>query len=494
MVKNEQLTFDGMDDILPKKGKQKKQHVQHNRIVKLENDFWDYDSKIAGTTQLFGDTRPFIKYNQMSYELLNSLFHSSGIAHKIVTKPAEDATRNGWRIIIPDDTAKQATYQKALDNLDLKQVLSKELIYQRLHGDGYINIAVSQEADKADLAKPLGEIPDIDSVAFVHAFGQTHVQENIVSDDPTDPNYMKEIKLVLKPTRKSTDVNNNGDPQYQTPETKKIVVDKSRYFHISLDKMEDDNTGNSILNRCYDQIKVLDTALYSVGKIIYGWNINVVYSQTMGADDSIETDMMFSEEKRQFKDGMSTDSVLLLNDGERFERASTNVSGLSDLLTFAWQNLAAASNIPKSVLLGEQAGTLAGATQDVANYYDGIKAIQEELLRPQLERIIELLMWSRDVADGSENPASIDWKLEFNPLWTPDDSTKAEITNKDAQTAQTMFNIGAWTTDQANDFVKGQSHNSIAVGSNSKDKQLTKPSDDELAKQIENKLKGEEDG
>lgn len=455
------------------------------RSIKIEQDFWDYQSKIAGTRQLFGDTRPFIAPIQLDYRLLNNLFHTSGIAHKIVTKPAEDATRNGWRIVIPNDTDKQAQYQKALDDLDLKQVLAKELIYQRLHGDGYINIAVSQNSKDANLAKPLGTPPDINDIAFVHAFGQTHVQENVVSDDPTDPDFMQEIKLVLKPTRKSTNINSNGDPEPTTPEYNKVVIDKSRYFHISLDKMEDDNTGNSILNRCYDQIKVLDTALYSIGKIIYSWNINVVYSQSMGSEDSIETDMQFRNKKKQFEEGMSTDSVLLLDEGEKFDRASANVSGLSDLLLFAWQNLAAASNIPKSVLLGEQSGTLAGATQDVANYYDGIKAMQEGLLRPQLERIIELLMWSTDVAGGMENPDALDWKLEFNPLWSQDDATKAKTTLTDAQTAQIMTGIGAMSPDDAMDFVKGQSNNNIAVGSNKEEN----PDDSEWAKQLELKLK-----
>lgn len=108
------------------------------------------------------------------------------------------------------------------------------------------------------------------------------------------------------------------------------------------------------------------------------------------------------------------------------------------------------------------------------------------MLRPQLERIIELLMWSTDVAGGSENPDSLDWKLEFNPLWTPDDATKAKTTLTDAQTAQIMTGIGAMSTDDALDFVKGQSNNNVAVGSN---KEQQKPNDAQLASQIEKKLK-----
>ena len=156
---------------------------------------------------------------------------------------------------------------------------------------------------------------------------------------------------------------------------------------------------------------------------------------------------------------MGTDSVLNLHDGQTFERHTVNVGGIDNLLLFAWQQLAAASNIPKSVLLGEQAGTLAGATTDVANYYDGVKSMQEELLRPQLERIIQLLMWSTDVAGGSEAPDSIEWKLEFNPLWTPDAKTMSEINYTDTQAEVLKVNSGIEDTDDALRNLAGQNNN-----------------------------------
>ncbi|TDN21741.1 anti-CBASS protein Acb1 family protein, partial [Lactobacillus crispatus] len=81
----------------------------------------------------------------------------------------------------------------------------------------------------------------------------------------------------------------------------------------------------------------------------------------------------------------------------------------------------AACGIPKSVLTGEQAGTLAGASQDVINYYDSIKAIQTNLLKPEIEQITRILMYA-----NGDDPDQLDWKIVFNDLQTMDVNTSSE--------------------------------------------------------------------
>src|SRR5699024_727387 len=98
------------------------------------------------------------------------------------------------------------------------------------------------------------------------------------------------------------------------------------------------------------------------------------------------------------------------------EKVSNNPGGIDSLFSFAWQQLSTATGIPKSILMGEQAGTLAGASQDVVNYYDSIGALQEQVIKPQLEWLVKLLMWSENVGGGSEDPDSLDWHIEFYPL------------------------------------------------------------------------------
>lgn len=428
-------------------------------------DFMDYESQFTGQPQRFGDTRPVYTplMADQDYELIDNIIHKNGIAHKVVTKPAQDATRNGWRIIYPSDPKKQEQYQKRLDSLDLKRSLCQELVYYFGHGDAYGTIGIYSPTLDNNTAKPFDpKKQPISDIAFFHVFGQNHVQKIEVNDDPTDINYMKEAAVVINQTKAGDTVDANGNIQPGIPKTKQIVIDKSRYFHISLDKFEDDDTGNSVITRCWDQIHVLDTALYSVGKLLYAYDINVLTDDGGGYDpDDPLSKEEFERQNRVLSQNMGTDSVLNLHDGQKFERFSNNVSGIDSLLTFAWQQLAAASNIPKSVLLGEQAGTLAGATTDVANYYDNVKSLQEELLRPQLERIIELLMWSTDVAGGSEDPDSVDWKLVFNPLWSADDKTQSETFQNTANAVATLVNSGIKDPDEANQMVDGQNNNAV---------------------------------
>lgn len=415
----------------------------------------DYESK-GITPQRFGDTRPQLTSDDQDYEQLNNLYRKNGIVHKIVSKPAEDATRNGWRLVIPDSAEKQAAYQKALDDLDLKKVLAQELIYERLQGDGYVNFGIMENNKTTDY-DPL-DINNIDKVTFVHPFGEEHVRKIETNNDPTSTDYLKESKLVLNQTRAGENVDKNGDIKENSQKPDYIVIDATRYFHISLDKMEDDATGNSIVNRCFDQIKTLDTALYSTGKMLYEYTFKVLYSDNMAGEDPDK----FKKDYLELSQGMSTEGLGVFAEKEKLDKLSTNPSGIEKLFEFAWQNLSAASNIPKSVLTGEQSGTLAGASQDVVNYYDGIKAMQEEVLRPQIEHIVELLMYSTAVGGGSEDPSKIDWKIEFNPLQSPDDKTQSEALVNYANAASTLVSAGIKSPDEAAQMLAGQNNNNIA--------------------------------
>lgn len=426
------------------------------RLKQIRADFLDVGQ--PRQLQKFNDLKgPFDEAGDQDYEKLHHLYHTNGIAYKIVSKPAEDATRNGWRLVIPKDPNKQAVYQQALDMLDLKQVLARQLIYRSLDGDGYIAINV-KEKDSTDSKAPINT-DNVVNVASVHAFGQTHVTKTYTNNDPTSDDYGKEAAVEVTQTQSGSKFNANGVSAQNMSEVKThpVIIDESRCGHISLDKMEDDLTGMSIISRCWDQIHVLDQALEASGKILREYEIKVFNSDAYFDMGDAEKQKM----RAGLEWGMDNESVVMLSSQEKMEKLSSNLSGIDSLLSFAWQNLAAASNIPKSVLTGEQAGTLAGGTQDVANYYDGIKAIQEELLRPELEKIVKLLMYSSGVGDGSEDPDGIEWHIEFNPLWSPDDKTMSETTANYAGVAVNGYNAGILSLDEAKAMLFGQSNNQI---------------------------------
>ena len=440
-------------------GKKKKKRKAQARAdsADVRRDFMDYDSR-GITPMRFGDTRPqYYSSGSQNYAMLASLYHSSGIARKIVNKPAKDAVRNGWRLVIPDDPEMQADYQQAMDKLKLKKALSEEIIYQRLYGDGYITIGTRELSPSPDPYQPI-DTDHLLSVQFVHAFGQTHVQRYQTDDNPYSETYGQEQAVVYSPTSSGYKIGPNGEIIPTGENASTVVIDKSRYFHASLDKLEDDETGTSILQACFDQIKAADTALYSTGKMLFEYTLKSFKSDQMANE---EDEDKFDSDYRKLADGMSTESLVLMASDEDLTKISTNVSGIQALYDYIWQQMAAVSDIPRSVFIGEQAGTLAGASQDVINYYDGIKSIQEDILKPQIEYIMKLLFMSSQVCGGPVDPGSINWSIEFNPLWSADDKTQSETLLNTVNAASTAVSAGIIDPDEGKAMLAGQSNNAV---------------------------------
>lgn len=416
--------------------------------ISVGADFMDLESK-GVTPSRFGDTSSFISTRYLDrkydYKRAEHLYKSNALANRIARLPAETATRNGWRLIINGNEKKQIVYQTALDALHPKEKIAQEIIYGNVISDAYLNVNVD-EADRTALDEPL-DPHNILKVNSINAFSQMHVKTNRVCNDPTLENYGEEEQVVLE------GLSDGSEDNSKEPES--ITIDSSRYKHISLDKMEDDATGTSLLMRCYDQIKTLDTALYSTGKMLYEYNTKVWKNDAF-------FDLPEDEQrkyKRRMEQGWTTESVVAIGKEDDIQKISTNPGGIDSLFEFSWQQLSTATGIPKSILMGEQSGTLAGASQDVINYYDSIRAIQEQIIRPQLEWLVKLLMWSRDVGDGSEDPDSLDWTIEFYPLWTQTESEKIDNLSKLANALKTGIDGGFLTTDEAHDILLQQTTN-----------------------------------
>ncbi|TJY12143.1 DUF1073 domain-containing protein [Lentilactobacillus buchneri] len=405
-------------------------------------DFFDLQSKGNGyEAPQWGDTRPTGVSMELDEGTLKDMYHNNGIARKLVSKPADDMTRNGWHIVIPDDEDKQAAYQKALDDLHLTTELAMEFTYARLFGDGYASIGL-QEQPVTGNGQPVNP-KNIKSVAFVHAFGPENVEDYQINDDPTSLQYGKEASITVQLTQSG---------EYGASVPSKVTIDKSRYFHQTFGRLEGDDYGNSIINTCYDPLKILDSAQYSVGKIFYELTLKVFKSNDV-ADMSDEERLKLMH---AMSAAMTTEGVATISSEEDLTKIGTPLAGVSDIIDFAWQALAASSNIPKSVLTGQEAGTLTGAQYDVINYYDQIKSQQQNELKPQLMQIVRYLMYASDIADGYEDPDSLSWDIEFNPLWDSDDETNSKVLLNNVQAATSAISAGIMDPDEAKTMLAGQ--------------------------------------
>lgn len=430
------------------------------------------------------DLNPRTKYQDLiwhpdflsiqDYDAYTDRCKNDAIARKVVYKPAQDAIRNGWQIKFPKNLDLQAKIEQKMEELHVASVIGQQIGFQRKDGDGYLTVGV-KEINPTDTATPI-DPNNVQDVAFIHAFGQNNVKAYRTNDNPTSLDYGKESALVVQPHQAGYTVDKDGNliPNINKAET--VVIDKSRYCHISLDKFDDDETGTSIIKRCEKQLNVMRIALETTGKILREFTFKIVKSDTLMTED----DDKFARDRDQMSQSLNTEATAFIGSEDDIIKLSTQTNGINVLLDFAWQSLAAASNIPKSVLTGEQAGTLAGASQDVINYYDGIKVMQEQLIKPELIKIVRLLLYAKDVGGGID-PDSVDWTIEFNPLWTPDDNTQAETAYTKAQTASLWVSNGVYSPDEIRDQLNSQAKSNIqAIGNYTGDSAESRYTQDEI--------------
>ena len=365
----------------------------------------------------------------LSNQDLKDLYSSNILVQNIVNIPAEDMTRNWFTLKMDDENLKNAIMQR-LRNLNAKEAFKDMWRYERLTGDGLMSMGVKQ-TNNFSLADPI-ETDKLKAVEYLHAFSGFKVLDLVSNGNVFSVDYGK-VEMFELPKVKDSDVKN--------------MVHKSRLLHSQTRRFEDEKKGQPLLEPIYDILTVLDTALWSVGQILYDFTFKVYKSS--------DIEDMSTEERRELGILMDfmfrTEALAIIGSGEDLNKQSTSVGGIKELLDYGWDMLAGGTRMPKSVIKGQEAGTIAGAQYDVMNYYGRIAAQQENDMKPQLEKLIRMLMWSSDELGGRIDPESIDWEIKFNPLWEVDAKTDAEIRKIVAETDDIYMTNGVLTVDEVRD-------------------------------------------
>lgn len=363
---------------------------------------------------------------QLAPSDLEDLYSSNSMAANIIDIPAEDMTRSGWTIKMKDEKLK-ALYESRLRQLKTKDMFKQLNIFDRLYGDGFISLGLIQKStfELSDAIK----LDDLKKISYLNAFSSKKVNNRVIDEDVFSPRYGKS---------ESFEINNRSRTGIEIAGQTQVSVHHSRLIHQQSTRFEDEIEGTSLLESLYDILTVMDTSLWSVGQIMYDFVFKVFKSKDidgMNNADKAELGMLMDYKFR-------TEALAVITNEEELGKESTNVSGINQLLDFTWDYLAGAARMPKTVLKGQEAGTLTGAQYDVMNYYSRIASMQENSMRPQLEYLVRLLMWCEDECGGRIDPDSIEWSIEFNPLWSVDSKTDAEIRKLTAESDKIYIESG----------------------------------------------------
>lgn len=386
--------------------------------------------------------------DRLTYEEEAVLYRSDDMAARIVDRPAKEMVRRGFEIHIENDSGdldEEASdaLESAIKRLEWKSRFFDALRYSRAYGGAGIFIGAVDKA--ASAAEPLNE-EALEEVRFLTVLDRRELYPLSYYADPLSPSFgMPEFYRVqpaftsLAPSLGSVAGAERLKPRDRDFLRALPVVHESRIIRfdgVIVNRWQQRETlgwGDSILQRVNDVLRDFQMSWHSAAYLVTDFSQAVATMKGIseaienGDDKSVQARLLAIEMMR------SVARMVVMDEGETFERKQTPISGLKELLDGFFTRLGSAAGMPVTVLAGESpAGLNATGASDIRNWYDQISSDQEWLLEPRIRRLVELIAKSKRGPTGGKVPEQIE--IVFNPLWAPTANEEADRRLKVAQT------------------------------------------------------------
>jgi uncharacterized protein len=352
-------------------------------------------------------------------ETLEQLYYGDDLCAKIVDKLVDAALRQGFkaakrridgRADDADDVKQRgAEIDRRAAALDIKGKLTEAARWGRLYGGGAILLGVE------GIANPSSPLPreNAGRIAYLTVLERRELIPHEWQRDPMRLGYGMPKTWFLSPISGSTGTG--------------AVVHDSRLLKfegIPVSRSERERRSGwslSVLERVLDVIRdgqqnwrsvslLLQNATQAVFKLK-----GLVDMVSNGEDQQMQKRMEIVNLARSIARAIVVDA-----DTESFEYQNASLSGLDAILDKTWQRIAAAADMPVTILMGmSPAGMNATGESDVRGWYDSVHAYRTDVLGPQADRLVQML--AREAGDSE--PES--WYAEWPSLWqmTPTEET-----------------------------------------------------------------------
>lgn len=392
----------------------------------------------------------------MSPELVRQ-YEGNGLFAKIINTPAEEALKHGFELNIKDSEANEKILEK-LDSLDYEEKFATAVKWARLFGGSVIVMLID---DGRALDEP---------VDWVHA---KNIDELLVYERAiVQPDYTSFYQTYGDYNELPGAHSKFGKPQwyYISSITGFFKVHESRVLVFHNNTMPEVGTSieyhfwgvpeyvrikrvmKETITAHGDAVKLLERSVQPIYKMM---NL----SQQLATDEG-ENNVLKRLEVIDMARGI-LNSIAIDAEGEDYNFQQFSVQGIGEVIDSTCNMLSAITQIPQTILFGRSpAGMNSTGDADLENYYNFIEHIQKTMVKGNLNQLLLVIMFIQAKMGDIDNIP--DFKLEFNPLWSLNESeqaqvdqTKAQIEQTKAYTAQVYVDMGALDPSEVREGLKG---------------------------------------
>jgi len=392
---------------------------------------------------------------------LDMMYRSDGILRLVVDLFADEMVRQGWEI--EGDTDGRACNK--MEELNVVNAVTNLCKYSRLYGGALCILGI---ADGLPLDQPVDEnaMRDIQWLRVFDRY-QAYSRDGTYESDLNSPNYGYPNVYTV--------TDNRTGAVFFVHYSRVLRMD----WNVLPPRLQNLNAGwgDPLAQTIYEQLRNYSTAFSATATIFQDFVNSILYipglSEKMASQCSENAIMNRLNIFNMTKSIMNT---IILDADEKYEKQTTSVSGIAELLDRFMVDLSAVTRVPVSLLFGRSAaGMNATGDNDVRNFYDAVKQQQETKLKPCLEKLVRYIMISKDGPFNGVEPEQ--WSIQFVPLWQnteeQDAITRRTVAETDAiyldrgvlnanEVAGSRFGGNKWSMNTELDIAARDQMNSVA--------------------------------
>lgn len=378
---------------------------------------------------LEGTSYPLTRLTR-NYVLMQSLYRSNWIARRVIDAIPEDMVKNWIELTCQVEPEAIEDFHRIIGKTKTREKILEGLQWGRLYGGAGAVMIIKGHEDILD--QPL----DLDDVVPGSYRGL------LVFDRWSGISPSLELITDLE------DFNFGLPAYYQITldNAAMMRVHSSRVLRFTgrkLPKWEsqaEQGWGISEFELIYDELRKRDNTSWNIASLIFRANIFVLKMKDVG--QMLATgNAAFQQRVWQTLEAqnhlMSNQGLMVLPEDGGLESHQYAFSGINDVYQSFMMDICGACEIPMTRLFGR---TMTGLGQsndgDERIYYDAIGQKQNRELRPQLERLFQVVALST----WGEIPDDLDFA--FQPIRNPSDKERSELGKEMTESVLGAFNAG----------------------------------------------------
>lgn len=344
---------------------------------------------------------------------LTAIYRANGFGRRVIDLIPNDMTRNWFKVTNDEDDE----IKQKLEELGAQKALNHAMKMARLYGGSIVVMGID---DGRDLNKPIrtdkdGNPQNIKAVNYLTVFDRrdvtiqsTQIEKEIDSGRWGQP---KQYRIM---------------PRFRGEEVRVHASRVIRFDGADVPWREYESNAywmDSVLEAVFEHIRQLGAVYDSAEFIVEAFVQTVIKIQNLfsmiaaGQDATLKKRLNWLDMTRHLA------NTELLDSNEEYQKHSSTVAGLAELIDRFMMAVSAATEIPVTLLMGRSpAGQNSTGESDIRFYYDGVRSRQRNEFAPAVEPLIDVIIASEDVKTKPDS-----WSIVFNPLHEMTAKEEAEL-------------------------------------------------------------------